>query len=458
MKVFLATLVCLCVQNLCAQTRILSSKSAEKEGVDAATLANDYARDDELATREVMKKFRALVVATYPENPEPGITVFGQFFFNASGSLDYLLFDIQASARYDKDSLENHTRNAFQAGLEGFKVAQSPGRKFSVMGIQNIGKVEMPRAVRSGDSAVVDLKTALVFQDTLKVKRLFLNQLDLATVPNVIYRFPNLEELYLGSNRLTAVNIDMQRLPRLTQLHLQGNKLTNESLDISPNKTLTLLNLKDNQFADIPQTVRNSKKLSILWLGGNALPELSSRSFRKLKQIQDLNLYKSGIAVLPKGIKKMKNLQVLDLYYNNLETLPSSITKLKKLTHLAVSHNQISALPERIDRMKKIHTLYAHHNHLSKLPARITKMQNLKILDLGYNWFTNFPKELTAFVRLEELDLSSNNFPDFPEQLLEIKQLEKLYLRGNPFVNEDAEKKYSRQLGQLKSKNIEVFY
>jgi Leucine-rich repeat (LRR) protein len=108
--------------------------------------------------------------------------------------------------------------------------------------------------------------------------------------------------------------------------------------------------------------------------------------------------------------------------------------------------------------MKRVHTIYAHHNHLSKLPERITRMQSLRIVDLGFNWLTTFPNQLVAFTNLVELDLSANNFPDFPVQLLEIRKLDKLHLRGNPFLGEDAERKYSEQLSQLKKKNIEVFY
>lgn len=457
MKAIFSALICLCVQFACAQMKVVSSKNLEKEGIDPIKIANEYGSEEQSMMTEVMKKTSLIIASAFPENPNPGITVFTQIYVNESGSLDYLIFDLRTGDGYDKDSLDKHAKYAFLTGFDGWKVSKT-GKKFSVVSVRTVGKQPVVREVRRGDSSVVDLKTALVFQDTLKTKRLYLNQLGLKTLPDVIYRFPNLEELYLGDNELQAVNINMKRLPKLTQLHLQRNMITESGLQLTANKALTFLNLKENKCKDIPDAVRKSKKLRTLWLGGNELTALSNRSFKKLKQVNDLNFYKSEIAFLPKGIKKMKNLEVLDLYYNKLEILPASITKLKKLTQLAVSYNQISALPERIDKMSRIHTLYAHHNRLSKLPANITKMQNLKILDLGFNWFTNFPQELTAFVKLEELDLSSNNFPDFPEQLLEIKQLEKLYLRGNPFVKDDAEKKYSRQLGLLKSKNIEVFY
>ncbi|TLU91875.1 leucine-rich repeat domain-containing protein [Dyadobacter sediminis] len=458
MKLILTAFLCLCIESLYAQIRVLSSENAEKQGINQAKLSNEYTGTGQNAADEILAKTNDVLAAAFPENPNPGITVFTRFYINESGSADYLIFDLQTGEGYNKDSLNELTRKAFLTGFDGWKVKKPAGTRFAIMSFKTFGKQPVMREVRSGDSSVTDLKSALVFQDTLKVKRLYLNQLDLKSVPDVIYRFPNLEELYLGRNELQSVHIQMQHLPKLKQLHLQNNQIGNNGLEITENHSLTLLNLNENKFTDIPKQLRASRKLSSLWLGGNEMNHLSNKSFRKLNSVQDLNFYKSAIPVLPKGIKKMKNLEVLDLYYNKLETLPVSITKLKKLTHLAVSHNQLTSLPKKIDRLSKVHTLYAHHNHISKLPARIAKMQNLKILDLGFNWFTDFPKELTAFFNLQELDLSSNNFLTFPEQLLEIKQLDKLYLRGNPFVKDDAEIKYSQQLGQLKNRNIEVYY
>ncbi len=307
-------------------------------------------------------------------------------------------------------------------------------------------------------SVIKSLEEALTIQDTLGVKELMLESALLDAVPQVIYRFPNLELLSLANNDIEQVKIDFKRLPKLKHLKLTGNILRNTSLQLTENKSLKLLNLQSNLLTDIPDGVRNCKKLETLWLGLNELSDLSNGSFRKLKEVKDVNFYKAHIEVLPRGIKKLKGLEVLDLYYNQLTSLPESVTKLKKLTHLAVANNQLAELPTKVGKFKNLTNLYAHHNRLSKLPKSISQLENLEILDLGFNWFTDFPAAVTTFSKLQELDLSSNNFTEFPVEILALQKMDKLYLRGNPFLKEDREARYGQQFGLLKSKNIEVFY
>lgn len=389
-------------------------------------------------------------------------------YLNAEGKIDYLVLSVTRGYRGADgkkqegdpvaDSLAAIVSEQLANHLTDFVSRRTIGSKTAITVFVSFYTKPIKEVRARKDSVVNGLAEAIATKDTLKVKTLGLAQNLLTTLPEVIYRFPNLEELFLSDNDIESIDLDMARLPKLRHLDLSKNILRDNSIAIRKNKSLKLLNLQMNLITDIPRAARNCKKLETLWLGNSHMSGLTNASFRKLKSVKDINFYKAEINTLPKGIRKMRRLEVLDLYYNKLETLPKSITKLKKLTHLAVSHNQITALPPRIDRMKSVHTLYAHHNHLSKLPERIGRMQALRIVDLGYNWFTTFPPQLVAFTNLQELDLSSNNFPDFPMQLLQIRKLDKLHLRGNPFLGQDAERKYSDQLSQLKQKNIEVFY
>ena len=389
-------------------------------------------------------------------------------YLNAEGKIDYLVLNVTRGFRtgdkkkQEEASVEDSLAVALSAQLApyltDFVSRRTIGTKTAIVVFVSFYTRPPVEPQVKKDSVVRGLAEATATRDTLKVKTLALGQNLLTTVPEVIYRFPNLEELFLGDNDLENVSLDMSRLPKLRHLDLSKNILNSNNIVISKNTSLQLINLQRNLVTDIPRTVRNCKKLETLWLGNNRMSGLTNASFRKLKSVKDLNFYKAEIVVLPNGIRKMRRLEVLDLYYNKLEMLPKSITKLKRLTHFAVSHNQLTALPKRIDKLKSVHTLYAHHNHLSKLPDRITRMKELRIVDLGYNWLTTFPSQLVAFTNLQELDLSANNFPDFPMQLLQIRKLDKLHLRGNPFLGQDAERKYSEQLSQLKQKNIEVFY
>jgi len=395
-------------------------------------------------------------------------TAWNTLYLNEKGKIDYLVLAVTSGLRPVNgkqreettvaDSLAAIVSSRIAPYLTDFVSRRTVGTKTSTIVFVSFFTRPPRKPHIKKDSVVQGLAEAIATKDTLKVKTLALGQNLLTSVPEVIYRFPNLEELFLGDNDIENVDLNMARLPKLRHLDLSKNILRDNSIAISKNKSLQLLNLQKNLITDIPRAARNCKKLETLWLGNNHMTRLTNASFRRLKPVKDLNFYKAEVGVLPNGIKKMRRLEVLDLYYNKLETLPKSITQLKRLTHFAVSHNQLSALPKRIDKLKRVHTLYAHHNHLSKLPERITRMKELRIVDLGYNWLTTFPSELVAFTNLQELDLSGNNFSDFPMQLLQIRKLDKLHLRGNPFLGQDAERKYSEQLSQLKKKNIEVFY
>lgn len=459
MKIIPVLILLLFAGNLKAQSRIWTREDAQKADFHINLLPVTYTTEFSLEiTKGLHEKLDEWLGSVLSARADPGIGVFVQVLVGDKGRIDYLVFDAEQSKGYNKDSLNQVLKAVFEKNVPQWQMAPKPEKPFQLVTMQFFGKRVVHREVRRTDSSVTTVKEAQAFIDTSKIKRIFFNQLELTALPDVVYRFPNTEELYLSGNNLTVLSIDFARLPRLKQLHLQNNKLTEKGLVLSKNKTLDILNLRENNFADIPAAARNCKKMSSLWLGGNKVKSLSNRSFRRLKQVKDLNFYKSELVVLPRGIKRMKNLEVLDLYYNRFESLPNSLTRLKKLTHLAISHNQLKTLPAKMNRLKNVHTFYAHHNRLSVLPESVGKMQKVNILDLGFNGFTNFPAEVASLQDLKELDISSNNFPDFPAKLLDFKKLDKVYLQGNPFVGKDMDIKYEHQLGVLKDKKVEVFY
>lgn len=470
MKIFLTTLFLVAGLGLSAQPVVLNRKDASSKAL-WHKLDKDYKTENEVLTEtpySIHKAFQNIYEQIFDKEKLKDFSSWNTLYLNAEGKIDYLIFDIGGGTYRIVNGKEEEPRGADSLAaiivskitpyLTNIVSRRTIGTKTVITTLVSFQQPASREPKMKKDSVINGLAEALETKDSLKVKSLGLNQSLLTAIPDVIYRFPNLEQLFLTDNDIETVNLDMSRLPKLRHLDLSRNILSEQSIVISRNKSLKLLNLQKNLITDIPRAARNCKGLETLWLGNNHLSGLNNSSFKKLKSVKDLNFYKSGVAVLPQGIKKMRRLEVLDLYYNKLETLPKSITKLKRLTHFAVSYNQLAALPVRIDRLKRVHTLYAHHNHLSKLPQRITRMTALRIVDLGYNWLTTFPSELVAFTDLQELDLSGNNFPDFPMQLLQIRKLDKLHLRGNPFLGADAERKYSEQLSQLKNRNIEVFY
>ena len=122
MKAILSALFCLCVQSAYAQLKVVSSKNVEREGIDNIKIANDYGSGEQSLLTEVMKKTSLIIASAFPENPNPGITVFTQIYINESGSLDYLIFDLRTGDGYNKDSLDKHAQYAFLTGFDQNKI------------------------------------------------------------------------------------------------------------------------------------------------------------------------------------------------------------------------------------------------------------------------------------------------------------------------------------------------
>lgn len=496
MKIVIFILFSLCSISLVAQPIVINPSTAKQNKIDQKALDNKYPGDPEVGLEiphSIFFKIKEIYEKALGADIRQKLYFNTTLYFNDQGKIDHWNYrvdeqgrmviidsDKNTKSRLNADSIYRVVDVALPTLIDKFVSRRHVGKKgqltvWTFIDATNPDPKEVAkqdslmkkffkenkgteRVVVKKDSVIKTLEEALAIKDTLRVKELMIESALLEAVPQVIYRFPNLELLSLANNDIEQVDINFKRLPKLNHLKLTGNILRNNSLQFTDNKSLKLLNLQSNLLSDIPDGVRNCKKLETLWLGRNEMSDLSNRSFRKLKQVKDINFYKAHIEALPQGIKKLKGLEVLDLYYNQLTSLPKTVTKLKKLTHLAVANNQLAELPTKVGKLKNLTNLYAHHNRLSKLPESISQLGNLQILDLGFNWFTDFPAEVTTFSQLKELDLSSNNFTEFPIQILSIKQLDKLFLRGNPFLSGDREVKYGQQFGQLKNKDIEVFY
>jgi Leucine-rich repeat (LRR) protein len=490
----IVTLICLMLCSIATYSQTLVSYSDDLEKDEYVKNPNKSQESFNNVKKDIPFSLAQKVKDIYASALGPHIPVTTYIrtciYFNSKGRVDHWVYSFedynfnfrtgeqQQKPKRNIDSLNRILSERLPAQVKDFISKRHVGRKSQLVLVTQLQTTD-PREIARMDSitnkflennktepvtveiknhVVKGLANALLVQDTLLVKELYLEREMLETVPEVIYRFPNLETLSLADNDIEVVKLNFKRLPKLDHLRLSGNIIGNKGLKFNKNNTLKLLNLQSNVLTSVADGSRKCKNLETLWLGKNTLVRLKNRSFRNLKQVKDINFYQAEITSLPKGIKKMKGLEVLDLYYNQLTSLPKSVAALRNLTHLAVAHNQLSTLPEEIGEMTKLHTLYAHHNQLSKLPGSIVKLQSLQIVDLGYNWFTEFPEALTKFPNLDELDISGNNLTEFPNNLLGIKKLNKLHLRGNPFLTEDREVKYGQQFGLLKSKNIEVFY
>jgi Leucine-rich repeat (LRR) protein len=320
-----------------------------------------------------------------------------------------------------------------------------------------IGKLPSKRKLRKGPGIITTLAEAEKTARPDTVKNLVFNTLELNEVPEVIYRFPNLEILDLSINSLSVIPEKVFLIPTLKQLNVSGNPLGNEGLHVARNKHLKILNIQSTKITMIPKAVILNRRLESLWLGLNDFSGgLNTAPFRRLRRLKDLNLYKAKLSVLPKEIRRLRRLEVLDLYYNNLRALPERLCRLPRLQQLAISNNKLNILPENLGRLRKLQVLYTHHNFLGSLPASLGKLYYLRILDVSHNAFVTVPEPVLTLPYLEELDLSHNRLTDLPASLIRIQTLKKLFVRGNPVSEQKTVS--ANLIKQLEGNKTEVFY
>ncbi|TFF53293.1 hypothetical protein C5609_03580 [Pseudomonas putida] len=151
------------------------------------------------------------------------------------------------------------------------------------------------------------------------VQRLILRDLRLGEISwDFLRRFPNLVELDLSDNRLTAIPQGIERLPRLRQLHLGNNRIVMDEageLRLAGARALQRLDLNDNPLGRAP----------VLTGLGN---------------LREVNLRSAALEALPERISFRAH---VDLRDNNIRTLRRDLHRLRlQVRQLSLHDNPLS--------------------------------------------------------------------------------------------------------------------
>ncbi len=465
MKTLLAPLL-IWLTTVCsqAQVTVMLLKDTARYQVSRETLNRDYRPIQTLLASQpaVVAKYRIeqfdrlnTFILKQANLPKRGLNLFLNAYYEPNGKAKWVLVEPFEEM---PDSTQQRVLQLLTDfyGSTPFSVGSTV--PFSYKSAYFIGQPAPPkRSVRTGAGTIASVEAARHTTRPDTVTKLFFNQLSLTTIPEEVYRFPNLEELDLSKNSIKHLPARLTTdLPKLKRLSLLFNQLTDDSVSFSCNKHLVALNIQGNHLTQIPASTRKNRRLESLWIGNNKLASVHTKGLRRLN---NLNLYNAGLVEFPKQIARLKRLKILDLYYNSFTTLPERIGRLRSLEQLAISHNKLKELPASLGRLRNLTTVFAHHNQLSQLPETLPRLPRLKTLDIGYNWFSVVPDALPALTSLEELDLSNNNLQELPASLTKLTHLKKLYLRQNPFLRSQALTGTSAQLiDQLEANRTEVFH
>ncbi len=133
--------------------------------------------------------------------------------------------------------------------------------------------------------------------------------------------------------------------------------------------------------------------------------KLSEEEYYELNTIDFRN---KNLAKIPEWVFKMKNLENLILFKNKIEKIPDSIWNLKKLKKLIFSFNEIETIPNTIGKLKNLQLLNLRDNKIEKIPEWIFKLKGLEILTLNNNVIKKIPIDILKLKNLIFLNLSSN--------------------------------------------------
>lgn len=186
-----------------------------------------------------------------------------------------------------------------------------------------------------GNNPVSAIRIQLVDANNYRVHERTLNNnvLLIITDINSLYSldlsdYASVKKLYVDNNNLDSIPESILRMVNLEHIDLSGNNLKRIPDYIKDFEKLSSINLSSNNLLNIEQVLCVLKDC----------PEL------KELFINDVGLY-----TLPDSIVGLNNLEMLSINDNHLRSLSGNIVCLGKLKFLFATDNMINKLPDNLD-------------------------------------------------------------------------------------------------------------
>lgn len=307
-----------------------------------------------------------------------------------------------------------------------------------------------------------------------------------------IEKMTSLKELKVRSNHLPSVPAVLGSLLSLRSLYLNDNDLANIPETFGGLTALEVLGLAGNRLRDVPAELGNCASLEVLELGRNALHHIPE-SFGRLTSLKTLLLANNNLEAMPATLGDLGRLTELDLASNRLTDVPGSFVSLSALSKLHLIDNPLHVVPEVVGQLSKrgvhidvrdgadeglkgdgnvlrlwrercfeLHTLWPAEDDVTtwegvtfnerksrvlmielpnkdisgEIPAEIGRLDALTRLDLDSNRLTGtVPVEISSLTNLRELDLRGNNLTSLPPEIGRLTLLTGLWLHENQLVS-----------------------
>uniref|UniRef100_A0A8B9XIY5 Leucine rich repeats and immunoglobulin like domains 1 n=1 Tax=Bos mutus grunniens TaxID=30521 RepID=A0A8B9XIY5_BOSMU len=250
---------------------------------------------------------------------------------------------------------------------------------------------------------------------------------------------PNLQEVYLNNNELTAIPSLGSASSHIVSLFLQHNRIRSvEGSQLKAYLSLHVLDLSANNITEIRSTCfPHGLPLTELNLASNRISTLESGAFDGLsRSLLTLRLSKNRITQLPVKAFKLPRLTQLDLNRNRIRLIEGlTFQGLDSLEVLRLQRNNISKLTDgAFWGLARMHALHLEYNSLAEVNSgSLYGLTALHQLHLGNNSISRIHRDGWSFCqKLHELILSFNNLTRLDEEsLADLSSLSILRLSHN---------------------------
>uniref|UniRef100_A0A5F9CV15 Leucine rich repeats and immunoglobulin like domains 1 n=1 Tax=Oryctolagus cuniculus TaxID=9986 RepID=A0A5F9CV15_RABIT len=257
--------------------------------------------------------------------------------------------------------------------------------------------------------------------------------------PAVFEDLPNLQEVYLNNNELTAIPSLGAASSHVVSLFLQHNRIRNvEGSQLKAYLSLELLDLSSNNITEVRSACfPPGLRIKELNLASNRIGTLESGAFDGLsRSLLTLRLSKNRITQLPVKAFKLPRLTQLDLNRNRIRLIEGlTFQGLDSLEVLKLQRNNISKLTDgAFWGLSRMHVLHLEYNSLVEVNSgSLYGLTALHQLHLSNNSISRIHRDGWSFCqKLHELILSFNNLTRLDEEsLAELSSLSVLRLSHN---------------------------
>ncbi len=225
--------------------------------------------------------------------------------------------------------------------------------------------------------------------------------LGLSSLPDEIGGLSNLEDLILYNTEVKILPESIGQLKKLKFFFCAHGDLRHIPPGIGGCESLEFLNMPDNpRLGNFPPEIGNCSNLRAIWSNLNVSRTAIPKEIGKLKKLAFLELFGSGLRIVPKELGDCEGLRSLNLRNGKFTQLPAELGNLQRLAYLELRGTSLTSIPPEWGNMHQLTVLGLQNTALTELPEELGQLHNLRFLDLRGTKILQLPD---SFKNLEKL-------------------------------------------------------